>query len=98
MGLPPPTMAIMAMAATTESDLLRLSLLLLPPLTMAITAMAATTESDLLRLSPLLSTTSQYMDTTGTTASALLMLSLLPNTTMPTPPMDITLVKDYSKP
>merc|ERR1712109_116356 len=63
----------------------------------AMEATAAGTASALLRLSPLLSTTSQSMDTTGTTASAPLMLSLLPST-MPTPSMDTTMVKDYSRP
>merc|ERR1712241_886720 len=83
-----------AMEATTvatdtmASDLPRLSPRRLPSPTMAITATGDTTASDLLTLSPrqsprqsprlLRNTTSLFTDTTGTTASAPLMLSLLP--------------------
>merc|ERR1712117_882789 len=93
-----PTMA--AMEATTvatdtmASDLPRLSPRRLLSPTMAITATGDTTASDLLTLSPrrsprlLLNTTSLFTDTTGTMASAPLMLSLLPSTSMPPLPMD----------
>merc|ERR1712078_326394 len=97
---------------TMASDLPRLSPRRLPSPTMAITATGDTTASDLLTLSPrqsprrsprrsprlLLNTTSLFTDTTGTMASAPLMLSLLPSTSMPTLPMDTTMVEAYSTP
>merc|ERR1712027_118357 len=73
-------------------------LLLFPIMAMEATTAMATMASALLRLSRLLNTMPPFMDTTGTMASAPLMLSLLPSTSMPTPPMDITMVKAYSTP
>merc|ERR1712078_539383 len=78
----------------------------------ATTVATDTMASDLLTLSPrqsprrsprrsprlLLNTTSLFTDTTGTMASAPLMLSLLPSTSMPTLPMDTTMVEAYSTP
>merc|ERR1719499_1576673 len=72
--------------------------LLFPIMAMEATTAMATMASALLRRSRLLNTTPPFMDTMGTMASALLMLSLLPSTSMPTPPMDITMVKAYSTP
>merc|ERR1711884_42857 len=81
---PLPTMATAAAMATMASDLLTLR----PLPTMATAAAMATTASALLMLSPrqsprrsprlLPNTTSLFTDTTGTMASAPLMLSLLP--------------------
>merc|ERR1719499_1577933 len=72
----------MAMEATTAmatmaSALLRRSprLLLLPTMAMEATTAMATMANALLRLSQLLNTTSPFTDTTGTMASAPLMLS-----------------------
>merc|ERR1719471_1975430 len=102
--LPLPTMATAEAMATTESALLMLS----PLPTMATAEAMATMASALLMLSPrqsprrsqrlLLNTTSLFTDTTDTMASAPLMLSLLPSTSMPTLPMDTTMVKAYSTP
>merc|ERR1712117_268143 len=102
---PLPTMAAMETTTvatdTMASDLPRLS----PLPTMATAEAMATTASALLMLSPrqsprrsprlLLNTTSLFTDTTDTMASAPLMLSLLPSTSMPTLPMDTTMVKAY---
>merc|ERR1712117_957756 len=101
---PLPTMATAEAMATTAS-----ALLMLRPLpTMATAEAMATMASALLMLSPrqsprrsprlLLNTTSLFTDTTDTMASAPLMLSLLPSTSMPTLPMDTTMVKAYSTP
>merc|ERR1719226_418508 len=77
-----------AVVFTTASDLLKLSQrqlqLPLPTMAAMATAVASTTASDLLKLSLHLNTTSPYMGTTGTMASAPLMPSprLLPLPTM----------------
>merc|ERR1719471_2004571 len=107
---PLPTMAAMeattAATDTMASDLPRLSprRLPLPTMAMATAEAMATMASALLMLSPrrsprlLLNTTSLFTDTTGTMASAPLMLSLLPSTSMPTLPMDTTMVNACSTP
>merc|ERR1711884_285675 len=105
---PLPTMAAME-ATTVATDTTASALLMLSPLpTMATAEAMVTMASALLMLSPrqsprrsprlLLNTTSLFTDTTDTMASAPLMLSLLPSTSMPTLPMDTTMVKAYSTP
>merc|ERR1712122_153541 len=85
---------------TTASAPLMLSLLPTMAAMEATTVATDTMASDLPRRSPrrLPNTTSLFTDTTGTMASAPLMLSLLPSTSMPTLPMDTTMVKAYSTP